>query len=414
MSCSFPFLLRRWFRRSAAKRVEVAEVALDLPDQRLNVRDAPLLFHAGIVRCVAHAGLTARSRGSAVPRMGRSIGALQQPHDAQTPARPSRAEPCGRSNRGRRLRALRAASRRGRAWLTRRSSSSRPTRRSRRPSPVARDEPTRLSSGPPPIAWATYGFDDRRARFTPNVTPPSTVPPRLDVPGQGALEFPPAVAYGRISLPTFDGRFYALDARTGKTIWSHRTGRCGWASPAVWDSRVYVTFIGRRATCGDSVPGRDGIVVAYDADNGKVVWQRTTGPNESSPLVAGRTRLRRRLGRQSVGARRADRPHALAFRHDGAVKGRSRSPAARVFIGNYDGQLYALDARTGGSVAVPPRASSGRTRRVLLLTGGRLRSRLHRQHRRQGLRVRRHDRATALVAARPVGMSTPRRPSGAG
>ena len=218
--------------------------------------------------------------------------------------------------------------------------------------PVATTLPVPATSQPASapvttVAWATYGFDDRRARFTPNVT---LRPPFRRVwtfRGRALLEFPPAVAYGRIYLPTFDGRFYALDARTGKTIWSHRTGRCGWASPAVWDSRVYVTFIGRRATCGDSVPGRDGIVVAYDADNGKVVWQRTTGPNESSPLVArGLVYVGDWDGRIWALDARTGRTR-WTFRTSGRVKGSLALSGTRVFVGDYDGHLYALDARTG-------------------------------------------------------------------
>ena len=41
----------------------------------------------------------------------------------------------------------------------------------------------------------------------------------MRVRGRVLLEFPPAVAHGRLYLPTFDGRFYALDARSGATRW---------------------------------------------------------------------------------------------------------------------------------------------------------------------------------------------------
>ena len=140
--------------------------------------------------------------------------------------------------------------------------------------PTAGRPPSTTTQRRPPapvetVAWGTYGYDDRRTRFDPDV---ALRPPFRRVwtfRGRALLEFPPAVAYGRVYLPTFDGRFYALDARTGKTIWSHRTRRCGWASPAVQKRLVYVTFIGRRSTCGDSVPGDNGIVVAYAAGSGK-------------------------------------------------------------------------------------------------------------------------------------------------
>ena len=197
------------------------------------------------------------------------------------------------------------------------------------------------------VAWGTYGYDDRRSRFASNV---SLRPPFRRIwtfRGRALLEFPPAVAYGRVYLPTFDGRFYALDARTGEAVWSHRTRRCGWASPAVRDRLVYVTFIGRRSTCGDSVPGHDGIVVAYDADNGKVVWERTTGLNESSPLVArGLVYVGDWDGRVWALEARTGRTR-WTFRTAGRIKGSLALSGNRVFVGDYDGRLYALDARTG-------------------------------------------------------------------
>src|SRR5207247_10263539 len=109
------------------------------------------------------------------------------------------------------------------------------------------------------VYWPTYGFDDRRLRVGPAV--------RLRPPfrriwtfhGRALLEFPPALAYGRVYLPTFDGRFYALDARTGKSVWQRSTGRCGCASPAIWRRTVYGTFIGH-APCDRSVAGGQGAV----------------------------------------------------------------------------------------------------------------------------------------------------------
>lgn len=208
------------------------------------------------------------------------------------------------------------------------------------PRPAVRDASTIVS-------WPTYGYDARRLRHAPGLTLRPPFRRIWTFRGRALLEFPPAVAYGRLYLPTFDGRFYALDARTAEVVWSRRTNRCGWATPAVWERRVYVTFIGRRATCGDSVPGRDGIVVAYSADSGKIVWQRTTGLNESSPLVlhgvvyvgdwdgnvwaldgrTGRTRWRTRV--------------------DGRIKGSLAASGGRVYVGAYDGRVYAFDAVSG-------------------------------------------------------------------
>ena len=195
----------------------------------------------------------------------------------------------------------------------------------------------------PGVAWPTYGFDQARTRSAAfALRPPFR---RLWVfHGRALLEFPPAVAYGRLYLPTFDGRFYALAAATGHVLWRRRTGRCGWASPAVARHVVYVTFIGS-SECHSHHPG--GEVDAFDATTGKLRWRRALGPTESSPLVLD--------GEVIVGDWNGD-VWALAARSGrtlwrtatgGAVKGSVAYGGGRLFVGNYAGRLYALAPRTG-------------------------------------------------------------------
>ena len=302
---------------------------------------------------------------------------------------------------GRRLRPLGSAGGRGRPRLD--DGRVRDDRRSLSDAPRAVDDDqdrarrrhrSRRSRG------ATYGFDDRRSRFATGIELRPPFRRLWTFRGRALLEFPPRWRYGRLYLPTFDGRFYALDARTGKTIWSRRTQRCGWASPAVLGSGSCTSRSSadaRRATT--RVPGEDGIVVAYAADSGKIVWQRTTGLNESSPLVAGGLvyvadwdgivwALDARTGRTR-----------WTFRTGGRIKGSLALAGGRVFVGDYDGRVYALDARTGRFAW---RASSqprlGGRGAFYSTPAVALRARLHRQHRRQGLRIRRGQRTAALVA----------------
>jgi outer membrane protein assembly factor BamB len=198
---------------------------------------------------------------------------------------------------------------------------------------------------PEGVAWPRYGFDlagTRAAGY--RLRPPFR---RLwtfnDNPT--LLEFPPAVAYGKLFLPTWDGRFLALDARTGRLLWRHRSRRCGWGTPVVWKQLVITTYIGHK--CASPIPGTDGEVVAYSQRTGALRWRFRLGPCESSPLVVaglvyvgdwhghvyalnaanGRRHWRRELG--------------------GAVKGSLSYAGRQVFIGSYDGHVYALDARTG-------------------------------------------------------------------
>jgi outer membrane protein assembly factor BamB len=198
------------------------------------------------------------------------------------------------------------------------------------------------------LAWATYGFDEARLRAAPNVT---LKPPYRRVwtwHGRALLEFPPAVADGRVYVPTFDGRFYALDARNGKVVWQYTSHRCGWASPAVTGSLAIQTFIGR--DCDSSTPGRDGEVIAFDRRSGKIRWRRVIGPTESSPLAAnGSVYVGDWSGRVYA---LSDRTGATrwTFTAAGQIKGSVSLAAGQLYLGTYAGHLYALDARTGRQI----------------------------------------------------------------
>jgi outer membrane protein assembly factor BamB len=203
--------------------------------------------------------------------------------------------------------------------------------------------PERIEQPAPGIEWATYGFDNERLR----ATSVRLAPPFRQVwvfHGRALLEFPPAVAYGLVFLPTFDGRFYALDAETGRVVWRRRADRCGWASPAVANHLVYVTFIGS-PECHSHRAG--GEVDAFDARTGALRWRREVGPTESSPLVA--------AGLVFVGDWNGDvwaldaRTGRTRWRThtSGAIKGSLALSGGRLFIGNYAGQVLSLAQHTG-------------------------------------------------------------------
>jgi outer membrane protein assembly factor BamB len=212
------------------------------------------------------------------------------------------------------------------------------------------------------LPWPTYGQGPARLRSVEGV--------RLRPPfrrlwtwhGGALLEFPPVVADGRLFLTTFDGRFYALDARTGRAVWRWSSGRCGWASPAVAGKLVVQTFIGR--ACARDVPGVDGEVIAFDRRTGTIRWRRVIGPVESSPLVAGGLVY---VGDWSGRVLALDaRTGATRWTYDtsGEVKGSPTLAGGRIFIGGYDGHVYALDAHTGRLVwrasALPRLGAAGR------------------------------------------------------
>ena len=163
----------------------------------------------------------------------------------------------------------------------------------------------------------------------------------------------------------------------------------------------------------------------------------------------------------AIGRRRArSRSHAGSGRVRGARRSarRSRRPSSStdtVYVGDWRGSVYAFDARTGklrwtfkaggrvkGAVAVsgsrallrllrPQRLRAERAdgeadlarRSAQQRLGhrgtfyanarGRLRPRLHRLDRRQGVLLRRHDRASSAGRSRPAATCTPRRRCGA-
>jgi alcohol dehydrogenase (cytochrome c)/quinohemoprotein ethanol dehydrogenase len=84
---------------------------------------------------------------------------------------------------------------------------------------------------------------------------------------------------GRIYLATFDARLVALDARTGKPVWSVKTGDQKHLTitqaPRVIKGRVVIGMSGGEY-------GIRGYISAYDAETGKLDWRFYTVPGDPS------------------------------------------------------------------------------------------------------------------------------------
>jgi outer membrane protein assembly factor BamB len=207
-------------------------------------------------------------------------------------------------------------------------------------------KPVRVVEG---AVWPTWGYDDERTRFVPGsaIRPPFSR--RWVFRGRTLIEYPPAIAYGRLYVATNEGLFYSLDAATGKPVWRYRSGRCVAASPAVDAGVVFLSFL-NKPPCNSSRSDIDGRVIAFDAKTGKVRWRRAIGPSESSPLVA--------FGLVFVGDWRGD-VYGLdektgrirwTFKTGDKVKAGVALTGRRLYVGSYDGHLYALYARTGNLI----------------------------------------------------------------
>ena len=111
------------------------------------------------------------------------------------------------------------------------------------------------------------------------------------------MEYPPTYCRGRLFVNLERGRTVALEASTGKVLWSRPAPGPTASSPAISGQNVVVSSHG-------------GTVTALRQSSGALVWQlRTNSPVESSPVAVG----------------------------------------ASVYVGASDGRLFALDAATGST-----------------------------------------------------------------
>lgn len=203
----------------------------------------------------------------------------------------------------------------------------------------------------PPIPWAMFGRIPERQ----SVGPAGSLRPPLRrvwaAGGRALIEFPPSVAYGRLFFGDGAGHVVAVSASTGQRAWLFDARRGIAATPAVGTYKhgtVYEAFLNRFPSRAKDPA--DGEVIALEAGTGRVRWRTAVGASETSPLLAD--------GRVYVGGWDGkvyaldERTGALAwtFQTNGAVKGGLAASGGRVFAGSYDGHLYALDAATGRRV----------------------------------------------------------------
>lgn len=200
---------------------------------------------------------------------------------------------------------------------------------------------------PPRIVWPMFGADPARLHVAPatGVRPPFRE--AWVAGGTTLLEFPPAIAYGRLFLANGAGRVLAIATGTGAVAWDYRSNYGAAASPAVGDYQhgtVYEAFLNR---LGGPKVNDDGMVIALSTGQGDVRWRRHIGASESSPLLVGnRIYVGDWLGKvyalsASTGA------IEWTFQTGGPVKGALAQGGNRVFVGSYDGHVYALDAAGG-------------------------------------------------------------------
>jgi outer membrane protein assembly factor BamB len=202
-------------------------------------------------------------------------------------------------------------------------------------------------------SWPTFGYDPQRTHLAPQEW-------RLRPPFHGIwvrslssdIEFPPAVAYGKLYVAQQKGHFYAINARSGKVLWTKTFDRCVAASPAVADGIVYQGFL-QTNPCGGHVRTNDGLVVAWDAKSGKELWRLRPGAVESSPVVIGQTLYFGSKDRKvyALKLRGRKRPRIRwTFTADDEVVAAPAYSQGKIFAATSNGSVYAIDARNGREV----------------------------------------------------------------
>src|SRR5215204_737229 len=226
--------------------------------------------------------------------------------------------------------------------------------------------------------WAHYGYTRDRRRYLPLKKP--LRPPFREIwqyQGRVLLEFPPVIGGKRLYVLNDHGTLYSIDKHTGRVRWRRKLGALAAASPAYADGKVYVVLLQRSLNGSGAGSGR---IVALDGRTGRIQWSRQLASRtESSPLVAdGRVYFGSENGTvYAMDARDGD--ERWRFRAGGAVKGGLALADGRLYFGDYGG-----------------RALRPRLRQLLLHAGGRVRTRLHGQHRRSRLLLLRRRRQARL------------------
>lgn len=195
--------------------------------------------------------------------------------------------------------------------------------------------------------WPMYGFDAARSHVGADFDHRPPYRRLWSVETGDYIEFPPAVADGRLFVANQEGRFYALAAKTGRVAWRKDFRSCIAAGPAVRGHIVVQSVMNRRPCARSERATQRGFVVAMDARTGKELWRTTMGVTESSPLVVGTLVF--------VGSWN-HKVYALNLRTGGVswsydtgeeIDSSAAFGNGTVYIGGNDGHVFALNAWTG-------------------------------------------------------------------
>lgn len=223
---------------------------------------------------------------------------------------------------------------------------------------------TEAATPPPPepgIAWPTYGHDAARQRFANGVLLAPPFRRAWTFHAQSLVEFPPVIGYGRLFFANNAGIVFAIGAKNGKRAWKYVSHRCVAASPALDRHVVYEAFLNAPPCNRSPSAALTGEVIAFAVGTGRVLWHHTIGPSESSPVVVGATVFVGDWDGRVWALRRLTGKPRWVTKLRSQVKSGVAISGNRLYVGDYSGHLYSLNATSGKIVwqsKVQPRFGS--------------------------------------------------------
>jgi outer membrane protein assembly factor BamB len=199
---------------------------------------------------------------------------------------------------------------------------------------------------PPHIDWPEYGFEGTRTRSVQLALRPPYK--RQWIYHAGSLvEFPPSIGFNRLYFSTNSGNLTAINLKTGKKAWKYKSGRCVAASPALGTQQhgtVYAVFLNKPPCNAKHGAGE---VIAFAAGHGNIRWRKTIGASETSPLLVGNSLyVGDWNGRIWALDARSGRTKWVSGSH-GPIKGALAYADGRLYAGSYDGHVYCIGAAHG-------------------------------------------------------------------
>lgn len=175
---------------------------------------------------------------------------------------------------------------------------------------------------------------------------------------------------GRVFVGSpYSGAVLALDAKTGTLLWRSVVQQPGWAFRA--GVRAVREHEGVVYALANRPYARNGyiqamVIVAYDAATGRELWRYQKGDETTAYLVGGSLSfygdlvLYGDMAMREVGAvSRVTHREAWVFTTPWELAGPAQAPTIdgeRAYVGNGDGNVYALEAATGKLIWRTPKA----------------------------------------------------------